>query len=218
MYYPAPSSYYPNQSNVAMDNTPSLSLLLDNASLIMSLDDFKQIARIDNDFEDTALSLFAHSAQDIFESHCRVSLMPKKYVQSMRWFDFKRRDITLLRWPVSNIESIVYRDEAGVAHTIDSSNYELVGKETKPSVIRPNVTTGYEWPRTDNLNGSVQITFTAGFETTAEIPAMYKKAVSELTHYYYDFRVPVISGVSVNELPDGILRILNRCRISYINS
>lgn len=74
---------------------------------------------------------------------------------------------------VTSIESVAYLSD-GVEATWASSEYRL-GADGKLSFLEP--ASGYSWPSVDDQEDAFRITFVAGWEDVAAVPAPIKAAV-----------------------------------------
>lgn len=80
--------------------------------------------------------------------------------------------------PISSVTSIAYTDEAGASQTFASTRYATDLNSTPPRII---LDTNEQWEETDeNTPNSVQITFVAGYgSTAASVPAAARLAIVE---------------------------------------
>ena len=200
------------QQRIPLSNQASITCTVPNNNLAADLDLVKEHLRVDNSDEDKSLILKIQAAQYYFEQFTSVVPLQQTYTQTQRCFTYTNREINLLRWPVTSITSIKYYDSTGVQQTIDPSKYRLA--DYKPSVIVPNA--GFSWPQTDGNQGSVVITFVAGFASLALCPPMYQHAIAEFAGFLFTERDFVVDS-RLSELPDGILRLLSPCQVITSN-
>lgn len=210
LYYPWP--FRSNYIEESLPNNPAVVQTIASSITPYDIEKLKLAMRVDVDSEDDTITAFANAACQLVEEYTKHALTSATYVQTQRIFGSRDKEIAILRWPVTAISSIKYYDTDSAQQTISSSDYRLVSN-TKPSIIVP--TGSKTWPDTDYKEGSVEITFVAGSATLASLPPLVTRAIYEIATYFYENRQQVITGVSVNELPDGLRIILDQIRIFY---
>lgn len=94
------------------------------------------------------------------------------------------RAVTLPRYPMSSITSVVVYDEASnatsvvVADTFDIDTYSKPGRMVLQS--------GATWPIALRGSNAIEITYVAGFgATSASVPAILRRAVKQVAAYLY---------------------------------
>lgn len=68
--------------------------------------------------------------------------------------------------PLQTIDSIKYYDQAGIKQTLDPSSY-IVDSVSEPARVTPAV--GTSWPSTQNRANAVEVSFTAGWDSTGAL-------------------------------------------------
>ncbi len=89
------------------------------------------------------------------------------------------------RSPLISVDAVQYVDLAMNLQTMPSSGY-LVDAQSEPGRI--TTSTGGYWPATAFVPQAVRITFTAGYATSALVPATLKQAIKMLAGAFYDSR------------------------------
>ena len=101
---------------------------------------------------------------------------------------------------LQSVQSIQYRDITGALVTLDPSFY-TVDNASEPGVLTP--APGQFWPDTQNIMNAVQITYTAGYGTPAQVPSGIKSWMLLRIGALYENREEVAVGprIVVLELP-----------------
>lgn len=94
------------------------------------------------------------------------------------------------RYPVTAISHIKYYDTANTLQTLSASNYD-VDLSSFPTRVR-----FYTMPSTYDRYNAVQITFTCGHSTIANVEKGIKQAIKMVAADMYDQRGNIIHGLS----------------------
>lgn len=120
--------------------------------------------------------------------------------------------IALPGWPVKAVSSITYLDGNGTRQTVASSNYVLdVGYGT--ASVFP--AWGLSWPAERVQPGSVEVIYTLGENSAAEVPSDLITAVLMLTAHHYEIREAVHAD-GLAEIPLGVRSILDEYRRLFV--
>lgn len=161
----------------------------------ITLEEAKVHCRVDPDIteDDEYLRALIAAARDKIERDMDLSLVKQTWRLS---FDrFPAWEIRIPRSPLIAVTTLKYYDTSGTLTTLSSSTYE-VDTDSRPSRIQP--AWGYSWPATRNRTSAVQVTFTAGFGTSAaSVPAGLRQAVKLLVSHWYTYREPVLATGAV---------------------
>ena len=119
--------------------------------------------------------------------------------------------ITLDRSPLISVESVSYYAEGDTDLTemVEGTDY-IVITGTTPGRIQFLV----DPPTLAERPDAVQIAFTAGAASPANIPPTLVHAVRLLVAHFYALRTPVNVGNIVNDIPMGLRHILESQRVS----
>ncbi len=173
------------------------------------LDDLKAHLRVTVDDDDDLISSYLSAARRVAEQWSRQTLMPTQYLLTVDRFPLVPNSqfapgnpsvltpvlqntwpldpsiwaIFLPHNPVISIDQFRYVDITNGLTTLDPSEYQLDSVST-PGRISNIV--GSFWPSIAFVPSAVQITFTAGYASIAEIPASLILAIKMLTRLYYD--------------------------------
>lgn len=168
------------------------------------LQEMKEQVRVKHDDEDLLLQSCIESAVAHVESYTRLRLITQKVVFRC---DGLGGCIRLPVWPVQQIESITYIDEAGDEQALNSSLYRL-RRSVKPYEIIP----AYQatWPTVRSEPDTVAIEMTVGFgDDASDVDAGLLAAVRSLAAHFYANREAVLIGVSAVEMPLGVRAMLD---------
>lgn len=149
---------------------------------------------------DTEVNALIKAGRERCEQITGRSLITRQYRWDMRqWpqaFVF-RLPYPPLAWdtvglagpPVKSVDSIKYLNVASVLTTLPSTEYQI-DDTTEPATIRPAYLK--YWPASIlsgwNLPNAVQVTFTAGYGTAADVPAEIKQRIKDYVFYCFDRR------------------------------
>jgi uncharacterized phiE125 gp8 family phage protein len=163
--------------------------------------------RINTEAEDELLAAFLASAMSEIEGPdgWGIALMAQTWTQTLDGFS---SIICLRGWPVTGIAEIRYMDPAGVWQTMDPDDYRLVSG-TDPARLLPT-SSFFPWPDVMSGPGVVEIDYTLGKATPAEVNAALVTAMALLAGHYYENREAVIIGPSAAKLPLGVPHIKTR--------
>ena len=168
------------------------------AYLPLTLTEAKLHLRVDHSDEDTLITALIGAAVDTCQQITGRSLMAQAWKLTIDDF----ADQIKLPWPqVQAVQSVQYKDEAGVTQTLTTSVYELVGDRV---CLVPEQT----WPTVRGGVGSVWISYTAGYSAgneaaqQAAIPSGIKSWLLLTVGTLYANRESLQPGVSVAALPD----------------
>lgn len=178
----------------------------------ISLADAKTALVIERDDEDVALAGYLRAAVGHIERATGKNLTPKIVAQTLDGFPLKPCDprhprgplpIWLLQGPASEVLSIEYDDPDGVTQSLTS--FRLVpGRNAK---LLPAY--GACWPITACGEGTVRLTYVAGYDPT-ELPPELTQAALMLFGHFNANREAVIAGdrAASVELPLGVAALI----------
>jgi uncharacterized phiE125 gp8 family phage protein len=163
--------------------------------------------RIDTADENELLTAFLRAAASEMEGPdgWGIALMAQTWTQTLDCFS---SSICLRGWPVTGIAEIRYMDPAGAWQTVDPDDYRLVSG-TDPARLLPT-SSFFPWPAVMSGLGVVEIDYTLGKATPAEVDGSLVTAMAMLAGHYYENREAVIVGPTASELPLGVSHIKKR--------
>ena len=177
-------------------------------ALPLTAADLRDRLRIDDPTEDAILGDFlVGAAAEIDGPHgIGVALMAQTWTLTIDKF---RPDIALPGWPITGVAEIRYLDPDGAAQIVPPADYRLaIIGEAGRLVPSPTAT----WPATLAGPGVIEIDYTLGRDSSAEVDGGLITALALLAGHYYENREAVIVGTNASETPLGVVHILNRYR------
>lgn len=96
-----------------------------------------------------------------------------------------------------SVESVKYLDAAGVLQTLSPSAYDVHAEELMGGIVPIYGTT---WPDTRAQLGSVQVEYTAGYGTAADVPQPIKSWMLCYIAAAYENRASTITGRSISAI------------------
>lgn len=118
---------------------------------------------------------------------------------------FPAGEIELPLPPLVSIETITYRDTAGVEQTLDPAAYAVY---TSALFGRVAPAYGTAWPATRDVRDAVAIDFTAGYGAPSAVPQDIKHWMKICMGGWDAYREQIVTGLDVNELPRGMWDVL----------
>jgi uncharacterized phiE125 gp8 family phage protein len=149
--------------------------------------------------EDALIGAYLNAARGAVEAATSKLLSSQNVVQRAAGFPCADKAIRLWKGPVTAIVSVKYDDSDGVEQTLAS--FRLV--EGANAKLLPAY--GSSWPVAKAAEGSVRITYTAGYAAD-EIPPELDQAMLLLIGHFYANREAVVAGSAAQtaELPLGV--------------
>lgn len=173
--------------------------------------------------DNSLISEFIIGAREKIEQFTNRSIVTqtlKLYLDA--WPYDKRADghpsqIILRRPPVQSVTSVQYVDTDGVTQTFDSSKW-VADTDAEPGRLYPAY--GEVWPPVRAQPKAITVTYTAGYGVPSvdsdAVPVLIKRAAYLTVNSWYENREEFLVGVTVNELPEGVKRVLSSLRIANI--
>lgn len=180
----------------------------------ISLVDAKKAVRVEQDDEDQVLAGFLRAAIGHIEKATGKKLTRKVVSQTVDGFPralpcerYALRDwpIRLLFGPVAEVLSIEYDDCEGVQQTL--ADFRIVPGPADTAMIVPAY--GSCWPRTAHGEGTVRITYAAGYDPTTLPADLVHAALLMFGHFNANREAVVVDGRAVAvELPMGVQSLI----------
>ena len=171
----------------------------------VSLDEIKSHCRVDGDDENDYLAGLIDAAVSLLDGYTGTlgkCLMAQSWSQEFdRWKDFP-----LCLGPVIALSSIQYFDGSGVAQSLDLQSVRL---ERRVANVFVCLRAGHVWPDADFSQGPVTVTWQAGYENAAAVPATIKHAIKLMVGHWFESREAVLVGVVASELPMAVDALLS---------
>ena len=145
---------------------------------------------------DLMLGGLISAARQYTEDVCAIAFLPQTW--ELKLDSFGGRDILLPRYPVRSITSITYFDSDNASQTYAGANYALGAREDGLNFVQ--LVDGSTWPSVYNRTGAITITFSAGYDSAQECPALLKVLLQLLVSHWFENREIVTAG-SVGSIP-----------------
>lgn len=165
-----------------------LARTVDPTSLAVPLSEAKKQCEVGDDdtTHDSHLVRLIKAATGDVERHTRRALVTQTWRLALNEFPYSsvnKSRVYLPRPPLQSVSSITYVDDNGTTQTLSSSFYQ-VATDTKPGYVEPAY--GESWPvvRPETAE-AIEITYLAGYGTTADIPDEFRNLIHELVAFRF---------------------------------
>ena len=173
----------------------ALRRLIDAATEPITTAEAKTHLRVTSSTDDAYIDTLVKACRQTAENELRRSLITQTWVRTLDEFP----DAFELHYPpIIAVTSVKYYDAAGVQQTLAPSQYSL-DYQGEPGWIVPayNVT----WPDTLQAINAVEVTYTAGYGTAADVPQAIKAWILLHVGHLYENRESTMPGISITPLP-----------------
>lgn len=176
-------------------------LITPAAEPAVSLATAKNFLRVEHSADDDLITSLVTAAVGWVEGHTNLALVSSTWKQ----YETNFQEFEIYKWPVTSISSITYLDNDGARQTLSSDVYEL-GKGL--SGVRLNY--DQSWPSYRSDEQAIEITFVAGYEDAASVPAQIVSAILVHVGWAYETRR------AQEKFPEQVLRsLLNNYCVRY---
>jgi len=177
----------------------------------VSLIDLKQALRVDYSDEDALLTSYIAAAREYCENFQNRAYITQ--VWELTLDDFPRGVIEIPKGQLQSVNSLTYRDAAGVIRTLEQ-NVDYI-YSTKGILGRVSPAYGKLWPCFIPYPlEAVTIEFTCGYgNTAADVPENTKQAIKLLAAHWFTNREGVLVGTISRELEFAVSALLWMNRI-----
>jgi uncharacterized phiE125 gp8 family phage protein len=185
-----------------------LELVTAPTAALVTLDRFKQHARITTDADDDLAEVYVTAATAYVEEYLGRSIRPQTW---RVWLDgWPGSLVRLPRGPVAAISSVTTYDDTNAASVCSTAVYRLENAMEPAMLV---LVDGQSWPEDLRERGGIAIEYTTG---TAAVPAPISQAVMFLAAHLYEDRQPVPTGTAFawQELPFTVTALLSPYRYS----
>jgi len=161
--------------------------------------------------EDAFLNSLVEAATLEAEKYCNRALRPQTWKLLLDWFP-DCREIEIPMAPITAVSSVVYYDSAGSPVTMSGADYQVdIQREPARIALASALQT---WPITDSDKiNAVEITFTCGYATAADVPAGIKHAVKMAAASMYSNREDEVQGQGFGKTDRTFERMLYPYRL-----
>ena len=152
--------------------------------------------RVTSSTDDALIGTLITAARQSAENRLRRSILPQTWELTLDKFPDA---IKLAYPPLIGVTTLKYLEPvAGVPTTLNALSYTVDGKN-EPGWIVPAYS--YEWPDIYDAINAVEVTYTAGWATAADVPQVIKAWILLQIGNLYENREATVPGVSMTELP-----------------
>lgn len=177
----------------------------------ISVEEAKLHLRVDDDSDDSLIESLIITARDWIEQICNAALLTQTIVLQLDEWPVDD-EFEMPRYPLRTVTSISYVDEDGTSHSMDTSNL-IIDTRSKPG--RLILKADADWPsETLQRKAGITVTYTAGFGSAADVPAIVVHAMKLLIGHWYENRELTVvgSGVNVTQLPFSVQNLLSNLK------
>ncbi len=165
----------------------------------VSIDEARAQCHVYSGADDDSLNQYIAASRDLTEKNTRRQLITATWVlTARRWpmVDY----IELPRPPLQSVSAVQYLDSAGALQTLSADDYVTV---TAAPVGRIALKNGKSWPVALEQEGSISITYVAGYGDTGEdVPNLLKQSILMRVAHWYMNREATVQATIMN-VPDG---------------
>lgn len=117
---------------------------------------------------------------------------------------------TLLKSPVTSVDSIKYYDQDDVEQTLDTSVYafDMVSMPAR-IFLKPN----QSFPELSERKNAIEVRYKVGESSASDVDQAIKQAVLLTIGNYYENRQAVVTGTIATELPMNAKFLLDQYRV-----
>ena len=183
-----------------------------NTSQVVTTDEAKTHLRVDWSDDDTYIASLVMSAQQVVEDFCNIILLETTCKQFGDTWD----DIGMLyHSPVQNsgaagLTSIKYYDSDNTLQTWATTEYDF-DKYSCPARIA--LAYNKTFPSIASRLNAIEVTYTIGYASVADVPQALKQAVLILVGQWYENRQEAVIGRSVGIIPLTARYLMDKYRI-----
>lgn len=180
----------------------------------VAVSDAREWCRLPDDSDDAQLEILIGAATQAVETKTHRALVSQKWrlvldsfpgpslsgVSYGKTYSLPANAVLIHKCPVVSIDSIRYKDMAGVWQTVPPATY-TADLSSEPARITPIF--GRIWPINIPEIGSVQVDFTAGYGSAIDVPSGLRHWIAMRVSTMYEMReeVAVMQRGTVQEVP-----------------
>ena len=174
------------------------------ATEVWTLSEVKNYLKVDTSADDTLITTLLQSAREVAERYLNQALITQTITEKLD--RLSNPTIYLSVSPVIAVSSFQYQDGVNSTQTYDAANY-VVDTFEKPA--RLSLAYGKTWPTLYGNINDVNITYTAGYgSTAASVPMQIRQAILMMIADSYDNREDY-----VKKLPTASEYLLDQYRV-----
>lgn len=195
----------------------------------VSLSDLKLYLRIDNNEEDSLLTMMIASARQMAEEYTLRSFITQTWTlwldrlplsKSNNWWDGVKdghireflgggSEIIVPRPPLISVTHVKSYNDGDTATTFSSSNY-IVDTAAQPGrIVLKN---GSVWPTDIRVANGIEVEFVSGYGSQSSVPSQIKMAIMMIAGHLYENR----GDEELFSMPAAAERILSKYQVRTI--
>lgn len=183
-----------------------LKLITPPQSEPIALDEAKEYLRID-DSEDTYVTSLIIGAREYCENFQNRAYINQQWELTLD--DFETYEIIIPKPPLQSIDSIKYKDCAGIERVMQGTDY-ITDTDSYIGRIMPPY--GRPWPIfVPYPANAVRVRFTCGYGDAPKVPQRVKQAMLLLISHWYENRLP--ASKVAGEMDFAVTALLSQDRI-----
>lgn len=192
----------------------SLTLITAPVANPVTRDECKLNSRVTLAAEDSLIDVWIAAAVQDAEHLMQRAIMVQQWQLTLDAFPCAAGNVIILQRPtVSAVNSVKFVDAAaGTLTTLDAADY-WVATDTLRTRLAPAY--GKSWPSARGQLGAVQVLFTCGWATAAEVPQLIKAWLWMRVGSYFENRAQWTMGKAIDTNP-AIDGLLDRWRVPVV--
>ena len=176
------------------------------ATQLVALDELKLRLKIDDDTDDTGLSMLLSAATRRAEQKTQRAFLTQKWRLILGSFPCSHSgEILIPLPPLQSVAQITYMDSEGVERVLAPAEYQVVKGDVLGAVYPAP---GKSWPATWGSKSDVEIDFTCGYGAPTEVEPDIVLAVLLLVGHY-DQNREAVTDRTMSVLPMGVDDLLS---------
>lgn len=169
----------------------------------VTVDEAREHCRIGHTDDDPYISDLIGVAVEHAQTHMHRQIMPATWTLYLdNWPDV----IELPRPPLASVTHLKYYDTGATLQTLTAVTDYVVDTYSTPGRITLAYTKS--WPDLHTIENAIECKYIAGYATAALVPLRIKQAIKLMVRHWYAMREPVITGVTLAEVPMTIQALL----------
>lgn len=151
--------------------------------------------------DDAYLAMIIKVARRSIEQQTNRAFINRSFVLYLN--EWRGRNLILPIAPVQSVTHVKYYDADATLQTLSTDVYEVDALSTPSRVV---LAYNQSWPTLDTRINAIQVTFIAGYGTTAAtVPEELRQAIMLLASHYYVNREDVTSAPgTIYQIPKGV--------------
>jgi uncharacterized phiE125 gp8 family phage protein len=179
----------------------------------VSVTELKSQLRITSTSQDVMLLQLIKAARQHAEDYLRYSIVSTSWVLYLDSFPASGEPIWVQKSPMTSVTTLKYYNDSGVLITLVKNTDYVPDYNSMPARVYEAY--GKTWPTTRLIPNAVEMAFTSGYATAADVPEQIKQAVLMIASSLYENPSDEVTGTQVNAInknSEWLLRPLRAMR------